>query len=187
MLVHAVIRPVISQHPERTPQHVADQRAAARQALVASARLSGAPPEGYTSDDDGVPQVNDGWHWSVSHKRHFVAAVVARDAIGIDVEKICPRDPAAFAQVATATEWALLPARDDDAFSRMWTAKEAVVKALGIGMAGFDECRLTSVGAPGWRLGCAGAAWEVAHVSHAGHTFAVAGPGLKVQWHLPPA
>lgn len=183
MKLHVVILPVKSEHRERTPQRVEDQRSAARQALAESARLSGAPLDGYESNAMGGPLSNDGWHWSVTHKRHYVAAAVGRAAVGVDVEPIRPRSLAEFAAVATEAEWSLFPARDETAFVMMWTAKEAVTKALGVGLAGFDRCVL--VKAEAWVLGSGGVNWTVRHVVHDGHVFAAAGIELDVEWHVP--
>ena len=185
MPVHVVILPVQSEHRERTPRHVADQRAAARRALAESARLSGAPLEGYESDDDGRPKPNHGWHWSVAHTRHYVVAAVARHAVGVDVEEVCPRAAADFAEIAAEEEWSLLPARDETAFIKIWTAKEAVTKALGVGLAGFDGCALARADADAWVLRSGGTNWTVRHIFHDGHVFAAAGRELDVQWHLP--
>lgn len=185
MLVHAVILPVNSTHPPRTPQHVAQQRLAAQRALVESARLSAAPGDGYAADIQGVPLVNDGWHWSVSHKRHFAVAAVARQPIGVDVEEVRPRDPAALAEIATAAELSIIAARNELTFFQLWTAKEAVTKALGLGLAAFDQCRLMEAGVTQWRLHCGHAEWMVMHHVHAGHLFAAAGQALDVAWHAP--
>jgi len=185
MPVHAVIVPVQSNHRERTPQHVADQRASARRALAESARFSGAPLDGYESDSDGRPKPNQGWHWSVSHKRHYVVAAVARNAVGVDGEEVRPHADAAFGEIAAEPEWSRLTARDDNAFIKMWTAKEAVTKALGMGLAGFDGCALVRADADAWALRGGGTDWTVRHIAHHGHIFAVAGRQLDVEWHVP--
>lgn len=184
MVLHAVILPVSSPHRERAWQRVEDQRLTARRALIASARLSGGPVSGYAYRADGAPIPIDGWHWSVSHKRHYVVAVMAREAVGVDVEAVCPREAAAFAEIASATEWALLPTRDDENFLKLWTAKEAVTKAIGKGLAAFDHCALTRADTAAWTLRCLGKEWSVEHVVHADHLFAIAGRQLNVTWHV---
>lgn len=182
MLVHAVILPVKAQHSPRTTQHVAQQRATVQRALIESARLSGAPVDGYVATSDGVPLVNDGWHWSVAHKRRCAVAAVARQSIGVDVEEIRPRDPAALAEIATDAELALISERNDFTFFRLWTAKEAVIKALGMGMSAFDNCRLTGTEVTHWCLHCGDAEWMVKHHFCAGHLFAAAGQALDINW-----
>jgi phosphopantetheinyl transferase len=64
-----------------------------------------------------------------------------RPGIGIDVEEIIPRDPAAHEFALTDSERALLRALADARaeplwFARLWTAKEAVAKAEGTGLRG---------------------------------------------------
>lgn len=184
MPVHVVIVPVVSRHNQRTPARVADQHAAARRALIESAQLSGAPESGYDADTNGAPRPNADWHWSIAHKRRFAAAAVSRAPVGVDVEEIRPRDPATFAEIAAEAEWSLLPARDESALFRMWTAKEAVTKALAAGMAAFDDCRLTHVCPACWRLAGRGREWTVVHHLHAGHVFAVAAASPDVQWYV---
>ncbi len=75
---------------------------------------------------------------SIGHCETMGVAMLAvgRD-VGIDVEKIAPRDPALISSAFTESELALLPSADHDEWlTRLWTAKEAVGKLLGTGLAG---------------------------------------------------
>jgi 4'-phosphopantetheinyl transferase len=73
-----------------------------------------------------------------------VAAVVSKDKIGIDIEEMKPRDELLFARVASDKEWELKE-RSWDTFFRYWTAKEAILKVIGIGISGLKTCRIISV------------------------------------------
>lgn len=93
----------------------------------------------------GAPELGDGCGWSVnvSHTRGLVAAAVSRGAqVGMDVERHDDAlDHAAVAQrFFHASECADLArlSRDGDEgrtrFFALWTGKEAVAKALGMGL-----------------------------------------------------
>ena len=84
--------------------------------------------------------------WSLTHSEGFVAcalAVDSRHAIGVDAE---PLEAAARLETLadtfmSATEMGLLPSDPDGRARRMveiWTAKEAVLKALGEGFSGEE-------------------------------------------------
>ncbi len=95
-------------------------------------------------DGDGRPCPDAGNHWSLSHKPGCVAAVVSNDRVGIDVEEMKPRTNPLFPYVASDEEWALMD-RSWDTFFRYWTAKEATLKAIGIGIGGLKTCRIAAV------------------------------------------
>jgi 4'-phosphopantetheinyl transferase len=94
---------------------------------------------------EGKPFVRDadagGVSFSLSHTRGMVACAVTRDAdIGIDVERI-NRDVNAggiavrfFAPVEAAALGNLAPEVRTGRFFDLWTLKEALVKALGLGL-----------------------------------------------------
>jgi len=74
---------------------------------------------------------------SIAHKAHFAAAIVAEQAVGIDVELIEPREPGFLSLAFNASEHAMLG--DDDAatgFTRLWVAKEVAAKRAGTGLQG---------------------------------------------------
>jgi 4'-phosphopantetheinyl transferase len=121
------------------------QRRVARQALALSCKTSGVPCGPFEKDVRDVPQPFDGIYWSLTHKPRYVAAVVARTPVGIDLEEIRPRDTALYGYVADEREWALAGDRNWDAFFRFWTAKEAVLKATGAGLKEMKKARIQAV------------------------------------------
>lgn len=115
-----------------------------------------------------------GWEFSVSHSGDLALVAVTRGAwVGVDVEALRPL--AAAERLAAAhlspAEWARyreLPAAQRSlAFLRAWTAKEAYVKAEGVGLARpLRDVEVTGrPGAPGQGLRVAGApdraAWSL--------------------------
>ncbi|HEY1555387.1 MAG TPA: beta-ketoacyl synthase N-terminal-like domain-containing protein [Kofleriaceae bacterium] len=87
---------------------------------------------------------------SVAHKDDLAVAIVGEvgETVGIDLEKIAPRSDGFGAVAFTPAE--LLLARDDEARTRLWAAKEAVGKALGTGIT--DPKRFEARALPDGRL-----------------------------------
>jgi 4'-phosphopantetheinyl transferase len=116
-----------------------------REALGLSAEKSGVVLGELSKDEDDVPCPSDGNYWSLSHKPKYVAAVVSREKIGIDIEEIRPRLESIFSLVASDEEWELSEDRSWRTFFRYWTAKEAALKAVGVGISGLRACKLVSI------------------------------------------
>jgi 4'-phosphopantetheinyl transferase len=116
-----------------------------REALRLSAEKWGVTLRELQKDENDVPCPFDGHYWSLTHKSKYVAAVVGKDKIGIDIEEIKPRSKSIFSLVASDEEWDRAQDRSLDTFFRYWTAKEAVLKAIGIGIGGLKTCRVVSV------------------------------------------
>lgn len=167
-------------------RRVARQRTQARIALARCAALAGASIDGWRQDESDRPIANDGFHWSIAHKRLCAVAVIADCPVGVDVECIKPRTSEHFDEVADAREWAILGGRSPQHFFRLWTAKEAALKSTGVGMAGWDDCRVIRV-IDDRRLtltfdpGASGSTVEVEHFEHADHIAAVTARG-RVEW-----
>jgi phosphopantetheinyl transferase (holo-ACP synthase) len=83
-----------------------------------------------------------GWSFpiSISHRSEIGMAAAPTDRqarIGADLETVEPRDSAMVRQFFTDEEAALVDAGDDDRsliMARIWSAKEAVLKLLGLGL-----------------------------------------------------
>ena len=126
-------------------QKVALLSRCARQALKLSADKAGVILGELAKDKDDVPLPSGGYYWSVSHKPKYVAAVISNSRIGIDIEEVKPRSGSIFNYVASEEEWKLCGGKSWEALYRCWTAKEAVVKAAGTGLAGLKSCQVRSV------------------------------------------
>jgi phosphopantetheinyl transferase len=91
----------------------------------------------------GIPRLSAP-NVSLAHTQFAAVAMVHPDGeVGIDIEKVLPREPGVEAAGLTAAERALLDTlagADPDAralwFTRMWSAKEAAAKADGTGLQG---------------------------------------------------
>lgn len=80
-------------------------------------------------------------HFNVSHTHHCVVyAITKNDEVGVDVEYVKKNiDYAAIAKhFFSSQEYALInqahPSEKCDIFYRIWTCKEAFIKALGLGL-----------------------------------------------------
>jgi len=116
----------------------------AREALKLSAEKSQVKLGELLKDEKGVPCPVAGIYWSLSHKPKYVAAVVSKNRVGIDIEEMKPRSKSLFSHVASDEEWEL-KGRSWDTLFRYWTAKEAILKVIGIGISGLKTCRIISV------------------------------------------
>lgn len=117
----------------------------ARQALARSCSRSGLRLESFPKDDRGAPLPVDGIHWSVSHKSDVVGGVAAPLPVGFDLETVRPVNEALMTKIAEKDEWRLAGGHQPALFFRFWTAKEAVLKAVGKGIAGLTRCRVREV------------------------------------------
>jgi len=143
MTLFPVILPVAeARHELSGEEKVARLSSIAREALRLSAEKSGVVLRDLLKDEDDVPCPFDGNYWSLSHKPKCVTAVVSEERIGIDIEEIKPRSEAIFGLVASEEEWELGKDKSWDTFFRYWTAKEAALKAVGIGIGGLKACQV---------------------------------------------
>ncbi|MCH8851353.1 MAG: 4'-phosphopantetheinyl transferase superfamily protein [Planctomycetes bacterium] len=170
----------------RGAERVALQRRIAREALLRAAELCSAPTDGWQQDANRVPLPNDGWYWSISHKPLMAGAVISREPVGIDIEYIKPRGREdLWDRLANAGEWEVAGERSWEMFFRLWTAKEATLKANSRGISGFEECRIVAV-PDETHIECeyGGQQWHIEQYYHAEHIAAVTAGSLDVQWHV---
>jgi hypothetical protein len=102
-----------------------------------------------THDDTGRPHI-PGLAVSITHtaERSAVAASYG-GPVGIDLEEVQPRDFRPLADRWFSPREVAWMAREADqlrAFLRLWTAKEAVGKALGVGLRGAGLRREMPIG-----------------------------------------
>jgi len=127
-----------------TPRQKAGQLSImARQAASRSAFLSGIKTEPcFNKNSDGIPVPENGIWWGVSHKPEIVAGAVSILPVGLDVEVIRPVSERLVERVSDELERSLFKEMNDVSFFRMWTAKEAVLKAEGHGLSGLSACKI---------------------------------------------
>ena len=145
MTLFPVVMPVTEVgHKPSGKEKVAHLSRIAREALKLSAEKSGVRLGELRKDEKGAPCPVAGNYWSISHKPKYVVAVVSKDKVGIDIEEMKPRSESLFDYVASDEEWGLKD-KSWDTFFRYWTAKEATLKVIGIGISGLKACRIISV------------------------------------------
>lgn len=89
----------------------------------------------------GKPFVPGAPWFSVSHCRNAIAVAIDHLPIGIDIETIRTVDTDLITRTMNSAEQALINASDEPAraFTRLWTQKEAILKAKGTGIQSFEE------------------------------------------------
>ena len=109
------------------------------------ARSTGIPPEQLTFafGEHGKPRLETGGPcFNLAHSGDTVVIAVARDHVGVDVEelRVLPNADRLARRICTPSELdtlgSLPEAERDPALLRLWTCKEAVLKALGSGIGG---------------------------------------------------
>ena len=88
-------------------------------------------------NEHGKPYIEGAPHFSISHCKEGIAVVVDDKPIGIDIESIRRADPELIERTMSNDE--RLAIKDDRDFTRFWTQKEALVKALGTGIESFEQ------------------------------------------------
>jgi 4'-phosphopantetheinyl transferase EntD len=184
MTLHPVIMPVSGDVQRLSGREkVAALSECAREALRMSADRTGIFLGELHKDGDDVPLPFGEYHWSVSHKPKYVAAVMGRGRMGIDVEEIEPRKENIFGYVAGDEEWSLFGGKSWDSLYRCWTAKEAVVKSTGTGLAGLKSCRVADVqDDASISLSFEGRLYKVAQMRLDGHIVSVLKGDDLVEW-----
>lgn len=115
-----------------------EQSAAAELAICAAMKNSGRPfaPSDYAYKESGQPTILNG-HISISHTEGYAACAIAREPVGIDVERGHTFSKAAAKRILSPQEELLREsANADELLSRVWTVKESFLKMTGEGIPG---------------------------------------------------
>ena len=161
----------------------------ARVAVRLSARLAGIEPPTFAKDQQGVPLPSAGVYWSLTHKSAFVAGVAAAAAVGIDIEQVRSPSKGLWRRIAAVPEWRLSRGRaGPDLFYRVWTAKEAVLKAESVGLRALSRCKITAVpNRHHMRLAFDRRRWTVAHYYLDDHVVALTRRRGNIRWRVDPS
>jgi 4'-phosphopantetheinyl transferase len=183
------IYPVILAVPEAAKKLTPKERVKflsglARRAVEISAEKSRITLGRLAQDARNAPLPFNGNFWSITHKPQYVGAVVAPSPIGIDIEKICARTESLFQKTASDAEWALAD-KTVATFFRYWTAKEAVLKAAGIGLRDLSKCRVIRIlNDHHLDLDYSGKKWKVEHRFFNSHIASVIKNNFQVDWTI---
>jgi 4'-phosphopantetheinyl transferase len=186
--IHPVIMAVPG--PERKlkgREKLAALRQIARKALHRSAHYSGVILGPLEKAENGAPLPSNGIYWSLTHKESYVAAVTAPHPIGIDIEKDRPCSKRLYQRLAAPREWQLAQEVNQTLLYRYWTAKEAVLKAVGKGLAGLTRCQIVEiVDDTHLKLTYDDTVWQVTQFWIAeNHIVAVTFHDTEIEWHQP--
>ncbi|UNY98300.1 4'-phosphopantetheinyl transferase superfamily protein [Zhouia spongiae] len=89
----------------------------------------------YSKSAYGKPQMeNIGFEFNISHSGEMVVCAFSKEKVGIDIEQIIDIDIECFNSVFTSDEFKEIKSKKGFKFYEYWTAKEAVVKAIGLGL-----------------------------------------------------
>ena len=156
----------------------------ARRALEMSAENSSIRLDALEQDERNAPLPFNGTYWSITHKNEYVGAVVCPSPTGIDIEKICSRSESLFRKTADEAEWALAD-KTFTTFFRYWTAKEAVLKAAGIGLKDLSKCRISQVlGSHHLAVEYDGNKWQIEHNFFNSHIASIVKNDFVIEWTI---
>ena len=92
-------------------------------------------------NEHGKPFIPGGPYFSISHCKEGIAVAISDEPIGIDIEGIRHADEELIRRTMNEEErlWVTGDGLRDRRFTRLWTQKEAVVKAIGTGIQSFEQ------------------------------------------------
>ena len=137
-------------------------------------------------DERGQPQPCNGVFWSVSHKKEYAAGLVSKSDAGIDLEKIKDVSVPLFKRIVGEREKQCFKENDCNIiFFRCFTAKEAVLKAVGVGLVGLSHINVIKVeNAENILLRYKNIEYQVEHVFFDKHIASVVKDNYKVNWQI---
>jgi len=183
-LIHPVILAVPNQKQQlKGREKVSFLSMHARKALEISAQKRQIQLGDLKKNKNGVPLPFNGNYWSVTHKNEYVAGVIARERIGIDLEKIRPFKEALYRKTASESEWGLSDTDKITLFFRYWTSKESVLKASGTGIRDLLKCRIERILNDSHLIvNYREHNWVVEHFYFNGHIASVVKNNVDVKW-----
>lgn len=98
------------------------------------------PPVAYDADENGKPYFKeiDGAYFSLSHSGEYAVCAVSGKPVGVDIQALRRLNEGIVKRCFTESERGRLT--DDASFTALWARKEAVSKAVGLGIQiGFSD------------------------------------------------
>jgi 4'-phosphopantetheinyl transferase len=132
---------------------------------------------------NGKPYLKDGGiYFNISHSGDYVALATSEHEVGVDIEKVNVYSDAVAIRCFSRAELEWMQKEGcNEAFYFLWTAKESVMKACGLGLSLPPETFsvLPNASSPLW---IAGRSWFLNWISYDGHVICRAATG-KPQEH----
>ena len=100
-------------------------------------------------NEHGKPYWENGPYFSISHCKQGIAVAIDDQPIGIDIEAIRHADADLIERTMNEEERVGM---DDRKFTRLWTQKEAIVKAQGVGIMSFEQLQKILVESRKWKV-----------------------------------
>jgi len=100
-------------------------------------------------NEHGKPYIEGAPYFSLSHCKEGIAVAIDDQPIGIDIESIRHADESLIERTMNEQERVGM---DDRKFTRLWTQKEAVVKAQGTGIISFEQLQNLRVQSTEYRI-----------------------------------
>ena len=98
----------------------------------------------WSYNEHGKPYIAGGPYFSISHCKEGIAVAVDEQPVGIDIEAVRHAEQDLIERVMNEEEKSKVESQKskeerDREFTRLWTQKEAVVKAQGTGIYSFEQ------------------------------------------------
>lgn len=103
-------------------------------------------------NEHGKPYIEGGPYFSISHCKEGIAVAIDNQPVGIDIESIRSADEALIERTMNEEERLRIKELGGREFTRLWTQKEAVVKAEGVGIQSFDQLQTIRVQSTEYRV-----------------------------------
>lgn len=108
-------------------------------------------------NEHGKPYIANGPEFSISHCKEGIAVAADDKPIGIDIEGIRHAEEDLIRRVMNIEEQEKVHSGTNEQeqariFTRLWTQKEAVVKAQGVGIASFEQLQQVLVQNEEWTI-----------------------------------
>ena len=102
----------------------------------------------WSYNEHGKPYLLNGPYFSISHCKEGIAVAIDEEPVGIDIEAIRHADEDLIERTMSEQEKSIIENRKskiekDRTFTRLWTQKEAIVKAEGVGICSFEQLQST--------------------------------------------